>query len=264
MRFKNIMQPAITCLLLLNGPVFGDEVLLDTPEASIEEHVPVGGRQKDSSKREEMKNRRAEESGETQMNDTLEAHQMLRRVSNRLNAAASPFMLASRRMARPQLCHAPASYPISCHWLISMADTGRSVEIEDGSHWDVAPTDTYILRSWRRNDPLVITPNSGWFSSYDYYITNKSNNSYVKANLTVGPTQHGTYSHWMVNIDYYGGHIYLENQMVWCVDPHDSYIMKDWAIGDHIIIGTYNSWFSPYDHILINVNMDHNVRVKQY
>jgi hypothetical protein len=137
--------------------------------------------------------------------------------------------------------------------------------MEDGSHWEVSAFDSYVLTHWRREDSLVITPNYNWLCSYDYYITNKSNNNtFVKANLYIGPLAFGPFSHWIVDIDYFGGHVYLENQMVWCVDPQDTPILKSWAINDHIIFGLYDSWFSSYDHILINVNMDDHVRVKQY
>lgn len=158
----------------------------------------------------------------------------------------------------------PHGFPINCHWLISIGDSYRTIELEDGSHWDIASVDNHTLRNWRRDDSLSITPNGSWLSAYDYYITNKTNNSYVKANLRVGPLAHGAYSHWVVGIDHLGGHVQLENGMVWCVDPQDGYLLKEWVIDDHIVLGQYDSWFSPFNHILINVSMDNFIHVKQY
>ena len=74
--------------------------------------------------------------------------------------------------------------------------------------------------------------------------------------MYVGPLAFGPYSHWITDIDYFGGHVYLENQMVWCVNASDNYVLSDWAVNDHVIFGLYDSWLTPYDHILINVNMD--------
>jgi hypothetical protein len=172
----------------------------------------------------------------------------------------APSQVAS---ARPMLTSS-FPYPINCHWLISISDTGRSIEIEDGSHWEVSPYDAYILSTWRREDSLVITPNYTWFGTYDYFITNKNNGTSVKADLYVGPIAFGQFSHWIINIDYLGGHILLENNMLWCVDPQDAHDLRNWALNDTVILGVNNSWFSSYDHILINVNNDDHVRVKQY
>jgi hypothetical protein len=138
----------------------------------------------------------------------------------------------------------------------------RYIDLEDGSRWEVSDSD--VLRSWRREHSVVITPNYSWLSSWNYYITNKTNNTKVKANLKDGPLAFGPYSHWIVDVDYYGGHVYLENQMIWCVNPDDSSVLRGWSPNDHVIFGLYDSWFSPYDRILINVNMDNHIRVKQY
>lgn len=174
------------------------------------------------------------------------------------------WMLASPRTELPSFTRVAHSYPINCHWLTSISDNNRSIELEDGSHWEISSSDAYTVRNWRREDSLVITPNYSWLSSYNYYITNKTTNTWVKANLYVGPLAHGPFSHWIVDIDYHGGHVYLENQMVWCVNPQDFGMLKEWSVNDHIIFGLYDSWFSPFDHILINVDMDNHIRVKQY
>lgn len=255
--------PSLACLLLLNAHLVGEETA-ENENTPTEEHVSVRSRDTDPSKRDLMRGMRAREQNEEEGNQP-EQRQAIRRAAHKLSSAAPEFMLARREMMqRPQISLAAAVFPTNCHWLISIADNIRSIEMEDGSHWEVSPSDAYIVRNWRREDSLVITPNYNWFSSHDYYITNKTNNTYIKANLYVGPLAFGPYSHWIVDIDYFGGHVYLENQMVWCVNPQDNYVLKDWAVNDHIIFGLYDSWFTPYDHILINVNMDDHIRVKQF
>jgi hypothetical protein len=263
---KKFILPSLASLLLLNAHLLGEETFTEDQEASIEGHVSVGTRKTDPSTQELMRNLRAkEQEEEEETHNNVSAQQMLRRASFKLANSSQQFMLAPREMmTRPQISLTSLAYPINSHWLTSIADSNRSIEMEDGSHWEVSPFDSYILRNWKREDSLVITPNYNWLSSYDYYITNKSTNTYVKANLYIGPVAFGPFSHWIVDVDYIGGHVYLENQMVWCINPQDNYVLKDWSVNDHIIFGIYDSWFSSYDHILINVNMDNHIRAKQY
>jgi hypothetical protein len=264
---KKLILPSLATLLFFNAQLFADEEIAENTETSIDQHVSVRSREMDPAKRESIQSQRAQERQEEETDGKTEAQQTLRKVSYKFAAAdaSTPFMLAPREtMTRPKIAMAAYNYPINCHWLTSIADNNRSIEIEDGSHWEVAASDSYILRNWRREDAIVVTPNYSWFSSYDYYLTNKSNNTFVKANLYVGPLAYGPYSHWIVDIDLFGGHVFLENKMIWCIDPQDTNVIKDWAVNDHIILGIYDSWFSPYDHILINVNMDDHARVKQY
>jgi hypothetical protein len=261
--FSNTIVPSLACLLLLNANLIGDETI-QSEKSTADEHVSVGSRESDPSKKERMRGMRAQQrENEEGEGKQVEAVETLQRASRKLTKEAD-FMLAPREMMqRPQIALSSYGLPINCHWLASLPDN-RSLEMEDGSHWEVSPSDSYTIRNWRRQDSLIITPNYSWLSSYDYYITNKTNNTYVGANLCVGPTAFGPYSHWIVDIDYFGGHVYLENQMVWCVNPQDGSVLKNWAVNDHVIFGLYDSWFTPYDHILINVNMDDHIRVKQY
>ena len=156
------------------------------------------------------------------------------------------------------------SYPACCHVLLGINSMARSVELEDGSHWEVIVTDQHVLDYWRRNDSLVITPNYNWFSSGDYYLTNRNNGSFVRANLYEGPKSFGKYSHWIIAIDHASGHVTLEDGMTWCIAGKDDYILKEWEVNDHIILGVYDNSFYSYDHILINVKMDTHARAKQY
>jgi hypothetical protein len=262
---KKFILPSLAALLLFNAYLPAEEMIVENEDVFIEGHVSIRSRETDPSKRELMRGLRAQQREEETENTRPETELTLRRASDKFTNSSHPFKLAPREtITRPQLTLTANPFPINCHWLISISDNSRSLEMEDGSHWEVSASDAYLLRSWRREDSLIITPNYSWLSSYDYYITNKTNNTYIKANLYVGPLAFGPFSHWIIDIDYFGGHVYLENQMVWCVNSQDNYVLKDWAVNDHIIFGLYDSWFSPYDHILINVNMDDHIRVKQY
>lgn len=227
---------------------------------TIEEHVSVRSRSIDEEKREVMNRLRAIEREQEEGQDSSPS--LYRRANLKINAEQSQFRFAPRYAEKIQL--QLVTYPTNCHWLTSISDTGKTIEMEDGSHWEIMGADQYILSYWRRSDSLVITPNYNWFSNGDYYITNKSNNTYVRANLYIGPMAFGQYSHWIVAIDHVSGHVTLENGITWCVASKDSYIFREWEVNDHIIIGVYDAWFNSFDHILINVNMDTHVRAKQY
>lgn len=151
---------------------------------------------------------------------------------------------------------------MSPHWLINATYDGSVVELEDGSHWKLSPN--YSVFSWKVGDPIVVTPNHSFFSEYNYYIVNKFTGSYVAADLIVGPLTFGPYTHWVIGIDYASGHVFLENGTTWTVSANDTFVFNDWAINDTVIIGSNDSWFSSYDTILINVNMNNYVRSKKY
>ena len=248
-------------LSLLTGPLSADAADPSTAapsteeDLSVEEHVPVRARYMNPEKREVMSRLRANEKNQDNQQEK-EPSPLYRNAKLTANSDQSQFCLAS--------CLVQGSYFTNCHWLIGVSDIGRTIEMEDASHWEIVGADQYTLSYWRKNDTLVITPNYDWFSSGDYFITNRNNNTYVRANLYVGPTAFGQYSHWIIAIDHVSGHVTLENGTVWCVYGSDSYLFREWEVNDHVILGLHDSWFNSFDHILINVNMDTHVRAKQY
>lgn len=248
-------------LCLMAGSLIANDP--DTPTEDLpltEDHIPVRSRHMALEKRESMDRRRANE--REQVEGEEEKAPLYRQAKLIGNSHQSQFRLAPNALEKPQF--QLSSYPTNCHWLTSIGDTGKTLEMEDGSHWEIVSADQYMLNYWRRGDNLVVTPNYDWFSSGDYFITNKNSNSYVRANLHIGPLAFGQYSHWIVAIDHMSGHITLENGVTWCIYAKDSYVFREWEVNDHIIIGLYNNWFHSFDHILINVNMDTHVRAKQY
>jgi len=161
--------------------------------------------------------------------------------------------------------------PYACHIVNTVAAYGDSLELEDGSWWKVASGDTQIAASWGAFDPytrmgkpeVLIYPNTSWFSSYTYKIVNKNGTS-IKANLSVGPIAFGEFTHWITGIDYYSGAVYLENGSRWNISGTDGFVFNNWQVNDTIIVGVNDSWFSSYDFILINVNMNNYLKAKQY
>jgi hypothetical protein len=263
---------SLTCALLCSGALFAEVPNEEPQEKPREEHVSVGSRPMDPEKIkmiEAQALKRAYESDETQTPPTSEFQLDLKKTKYQVSGQPE-FQLASAKVTNSLF--SLVNFPLSCHWLTSRSPDFRHVQIEDGSTWEIAAGDYSIINSWRTDDPLFITPNNSWFGfvSHRYYISNRVNNTYVKANLVDGPLAFGPYSNWVTGIDPVQGHIFLQNQSVWCVDPQDLYILSDrrnnteWAPNDHVIVVLHDNRYSPYDHILINVNMNNQVRVKAY
>ncbi|HSX26684.1 MAG TPA: hypothetical protein VLE89_06730 [Chlamydiales bacterium] len=158
----------------------------------------------------------------------------------------------------------PVYYSACYHSLIAVSATGDQVELEDGSVWKINSYDGYKALNWRTTDPLTITQNHRWFSSYTYKIVNKNTGSSVEAKLFLGPVKDGEYTKYIYTLDKDRGEIYLTDTTHWEISSGDSYIFRDWAPNDSIIIGSNTGWDSKCESILINVTMNNFLRAKQF
>ena len=219
-----------------------------------------------AAKRQYMEEQRLEEETPIQsFSDTAPITQASHRISGGRNFRFAP----ATELPTFQF----AAYPVlqsSHHSLNTISSYLDWVSLEDGSHWKIDHSDSLKVQTWRIGDVLSITPSHCWLCPYTYYITNKSlenrdrGNSWVKANIWLGPLAFGPNTHWVVAVDRISGHLFLENGTNWCVAPSDSYIFDDWAVNDTIIIGNNDSFFTSYANILINVNMNSYVRSRQF
>jgi hypothetical protein len=167
----------------------------------------------------------------------------------------------------PQASTARYAQNAKCyHWAHDIVNFGDLIELEDGSKWSVAKTDVYKASSWQLYDQIVITPAAAWFwfSSPKYRLTNQITGTCVEADLYLGPRPFGPYTHWVVALDKYAGHVFLEDGSSWTVAHEDWTLFDKWLINDFIIIGRNDSWFSSYEYILINVNAEHHITVNPF
>lgn len=158
----------------------------------------------------------------------------------------------------------PVYYPASCHWMMKVSALGDSLEIEDGSVWEINSSDGYKALHWKMRDPLIITQNRRWFSSYDYKIQNKTTGSTVDVNLKLGPFENGQYTNYIAIMDRRKGELALTDSSNWEICPRDRSLFRNWKENQAIIIGVNTSWESSYDILLINVNTNNYVRAKQF
>lgn len=228
-----------------------------TPSVS-EERIERRSAALSPEQKRQLKQKRAAEKEE-------ESSQFVKKARHFIDPLESEFTLAPRNsLAEVSLTTFAYYIPDYTHWLSAVGVNGHTLDMEDGTRWEIHPSDTFRLNSWRLNDPIVISPNYSWCSSGDFYITNQNTNTAVRADLVVSPIAFGPYSHWIIGIDYTNGQVYLENGTTWSMSEGDFFVYRNWAVNDHIIMGYNDSFFSPYDRILINFNMDSYVRAKQY
>lgn len=247
-------------LVLFSGTLSAESA----PDSHENEHVVVESRPMSEEKRKLLEQKNNSETEKLLSSDEeMDADKELENYSGaKVSFDGINFFHAPQLNAKTILAN-NYYYPTNCGWLNSISIFGDSIEFGDGSQWKISSNDAYKVLYWRAGDPLVITPCESWFSSYRYYITNKNTYETVSANLFLGPIAFGTYTHWIVGIDFVSRQLFLENGAAFKISSEDIYLFNDWAINDTIILGVNDSWFSAYDYILINVNMNNFAHAKQ-
>jgi hypothetical protein len=157
-----------------------------------------------------------------------------------------------------------AYFPLGMHCLLSVSAAGYSLDIEDGSRWQISPTDAPKLASWGSQDPLIITQNHNWFSNYNYRIINHATGSTLYANLANGPIKNGPYTHYIQSVNSCTGEIVLNDLTSWQVSFLDQASIYDWYINDAVIIGYNSGWDTDCQGLLINVTKKDHVRAAQF
>lgn len=168
--------------------------------------------------------------------------------------------------------HTTAAPLASCHYhSISSFPEGNVIKINNGSEWLFDKGDAHILRNWNSGQKIVITPNQELLSTshFTYIMNNLDVGDSVKVKLFLGPSAFGPSTTWIVGIDQNLGKVYMINgkgeRTIWEVSSSDMYLVKDWKVNDTVILGENDSWlwfFSSYNSIMVNVNMNHFVRAK--
>lgn len=155
-------------------------------------------------------------------------------------------------------------YPASCHWMMKVSAFGDSLEIEDGSVWEINSKDGSTALKWKMKDPLTITQNSRWFSKHNYKVVNTTNSQSIEVNLKLGPYENGQYTYYITFMDRRKGEVGLTDGSNWEICKRDVATFRNWREGQAVIIGVNSGWESSYNILLINVNMNEFIRVKQF
>jgi hypothetical protein len=183
---------------------------------------------------------------------------MMKRIFLSLTGALS--LLTGSLAAVDYVYAVPAPFvgyevPIFYHIVGNVFPVDGMVQIEDESQWLVSESDMRELLSWRQGDFVVITPNRSWWSNdYNYCMTNQATRTYVRVNLINGP-RHAS-AHHITGMDLnsaYKRSIFVDGKLYWAISEEDFDTVDGWEVGDTIIVGTNDAWFTNYDTILIDV-----------
>lgn len=178
--------------------------------------------------------------------------------------SASPLLTHASFYPR-QACYIPSYYSsANSHWMTALSHTGDSVELEDGAVWKTDIRALSDLFYWSPSDPLALTQNQEWFSFYHYRLINLTTGGSVPVNLFLGPVLANSHAKFLAQFDFLRGVAVLTDGTRWEICPRDYSHFCQWIANDCILIGTNSGWESSYDSILINSNMNHHVRARQF
>lgn len=159
--------------------------------------------------------------------------------------------------------------PFYQHFLSNLQSYGELLEIDDGSIWKINPYHKTHLSNWRPRDILEISATNNYYGER-FIITNKTLNTYVLAELSLGPIVNNPYTNHITWIS--------QRELIitsvsgietrWIIDLADTYKLICWKEHEAIIIGKHTpSWFSWKDTnevILINVDKNEFVKAKLF
>jgi len=156
-------------------------------------------------------------------------------------------------------------FPPSCHWMTAFSALGDALETEDGACWGIEPSyfksDVFY---WSSRDPLTLTQNHNWFSSYPYKFVNLNTGGSVAVHLSLGPILENPHCKLIAQLDFHRYVAVLTDGSRWEICPRDASLFFKWILNDCIIIGSNSGWESNYNSILINTNMYQHVRARQF
>ncbi len=148
-------------------------------------------------------------------------------------------------------------------WAMNIGFEGSSIELMDGSVWEVRWYDRYKVQNWKnvatnngseQSDRLYIQPNSSW-STYPYTIVNMETGETAAVYMTQFPYFDSPYVRCLKFIDKKNGRILLNDGTYWNVSSFSNATLHNWEINNSIVIGVnkgLSSYFNPY--ILINLS----------
>lgn len=131
------------------------------------------------------------------------------------------------------------------YFIKAIGAKGTTLSTYDETVWQINPQRSHVVQRWTQDMPIIIQLNhSIWSWNYDYCLKNANTNESVPANLALGPFAQNA----LFITDMYDGVITLTNGSRW-----HTYDFKNWKVGQAVLIGESDKWFSPY-YILININ----------
>jgi|GEM_PF-2263318 len=124
-----------------------------------------------------------------------------------------------------------------------------------------------VLHFWRPGDPITLSPSSfPGYVGFDYFITNQRTNTYAYVKFKMGPSLNAPTTTTIANIDTYNYRVSISSPdgsySTWKYTPADHYYVKNWRVGQGIIVGVNQgalSYFSSHENILLNINLAEHI-----
>ncbi|MCP5504541.1 MAG: hypothetical protein H7A41_05240 [Chlamydiales bacterium] len=141
------------------------------------------------------------------------------------------------------------------------------IEIEDGTQFKAIPSHKNAMKHWDYYDQITFCPNPYPFGGSEFYVINETNKEYFKADIWKSAAVKNPHALRLAEIDRSYQEIILVTQqgmkMRWKIDPEDFDYLRHWKIGDVIVIGKNNNWFSKYfsdyDYILVSYSATEDI-----
>lgn len=181
------------------------------------------------------------------------------------------------------------------HILMGIHQTGKRLNLEEGSVFTVIPADEEVAKNWREKDLIRVSPKPLNWKTYlsdkmrgqtkhhkftHVILKNMTLNTIVTAEYSAGPdkkidkvqnTKH-PYTQLVQHIDIHERKITLFNpslgETVWHVFLDDLSILSELKNGDPVLIGvneeySYLAWKETYPHVMIFYTANNYIRVKK-
>lgn len=84
-------------------------------------------------------------------------------------------------------CNVNTSHKGALHNPLYVCHLGETVELEDGSIWDIEPKDHKRTRSWMTHDLVFIGQNDEWFTNYNFFLYNVNTHQKAHCKLKLPP-----------------------------------------------------------------------------
>lgn len=143
--------------------------------------------------------------------------------------------------------HPPLYTPSSIHSITKLSQSEESIELDDGSVWEVSLYDGRKASYWQSGQAVSLTQNTKWFSSYYYRLIDCNTGSYIEINLRQATDKTPTIS----EVELSRNSLILSDRTHWKIIPEDSATLSNWTLQDPILIGD-NCENSEWENILIN------------
>ena len=141
------------------------------------------------------------------------------------------------------------------------------IELQDGTQFKAIPSHKSAMKDWDYYDQITFCPNPYPFGGSEFYVVNETTGEYFKANIWASAAIKSPHTLRLAEIDRRDQEVVLTCQqgmkMRWDIDPEDFDYLRHWRIGDVIVVGKNNNWFSKYfsdyDYILVSYSATEDI-----